>query len=762
MRAIDARAVSVARAVDGTARRTATGRVMTISNLARRGGDASSSSSRASVARHRIVRRRTRGWCGPIRARATSRESGGGDEEEETAASREGEGGTSRDGAARRRLTIFSVNDVYELENLGRLREFIRAHTNDMRDPFVCTLNGDFLSPSLLSSYDLGAAAVSVMNAVPVTHACLGNHEFDHSTMILGQRLLELDATVLNSNIVSTDEHHGLDEDGNRVGAFVDALPATEILELGGLRVGLLGVCTTSTPLSSAVKPRGVVFKDVVPIVRDIVDEFNDPKDGGAPVDVTIALTHQTLCEDETLAREVPELGLILGGHEHHPYHGALDGTDVLCFKAGMDSENVVMVTLEMDDDDDDDAFEEAASGGWSPGRRRATIAPRAMRAGSPNGNAREDDTAAANGRTTMERQEVKDDFIEDVIRGVGETNIASSSSSSSSRGAGWDVKPGPLSEVRAQCGDVRVTATLHSLAAYDRCPEIDRDIWERSEVLRDLHEYVLPLHEHAERRGLLPLSSFDVRQQQTTLGTLFATILRDECRVDLCLYNSGGVRANKVYDAPLTYGDFVAEVPFENNIITLDMRGEDIYRALSYSESTKTETCSWGGYLLWDDDVDVRPAPNAAHPGDIVVSVGGEPLDVDRVYRVVTWAGLLDGADGIPAFEEVGVRLAESLGVESGSMSSATFSADGVPFKILIMRHLCRWRWGQLRECISFDDMDADADGCLDAADVRDALEKFTASASSEQEADSMVRLFDVDGDGKISKHEWTALLES
>ena len=80
------------------------------------------------------------------------------------------------------------------------------------------------------------------------------------------------------------------------------------------------------------------------------------------------------------------------------------------------------------------------------------------------------------------------------------------------------------------------------------------------------------------------------------------------------------------MYDAPLTYGDFVAEVPFENNIITLDMHGEDIYRALSYSESTKTETCSWGGYLLWDDDIDVRPAPNATDPGDIVVSIGGEP----------------------------------------------------------------------------------------------------------------------------------------
>ena len=615
-------------------------------------------------------------------------------------------------------VKIFSVNDVYELENLGRLSKFIRDNTNDGKDPFICTLNGDFLSPSLLSSYDLGAAAVSVMNSVPVTHACLGNHEFDHSTMILGQRLSELNATVLNSNIVSTDDYNGLDENGDRVGAFVDDLPSTQRLEIGGVKIGLLGVCTTSTPLSSAVKPRGVVFKDVVPIVRDIVNEFENPKCPEDEVDLTIALTHQTLCEDETLAREVPNLGLILGGHEHHPFHGAIDGTDVLCLKAGQDSENVVMVTVELANDE---ALEDASdlSSLTASGRRAASIT-RAIRSGAP---------APA---TTMSDEQ-------DTLN--------------NSRGDGWDVVPGPQSTVRQRRGNVYVTATLHSLAGYERCDDIDADIWERSEVLRDLHEYVLPLHEHAERLDLLPLSSLDVRQKQTTLGTLFSTILRDECKVDLCLYNSGGVRANKVYDTPLTYGDFVAEVPFENNIITLDMSGDDIYRALSFSEEQKSKTCSWGGYLLWDKDVEVDENLN--------IKIRGEPLDRERQYRVVTWGGLLSGTDGIPVFEEVGMRLAESLGVESGSLSIATFH-DGVPFKILIMRHLCRWRWGQLNEFVSFDEMDANADGYLEVDDIQLALERYTKSASSRQEADSMIRLFDSAGEGKLSKHDWMALLES
>jgi hypothetical protein len=35
-------------------------------------------------------------------------------------------------------------------------------------------------------------------------------------------------------------------------GAFLDELPRASIAEINGVKIGLLGVCTTSTPLSSA------------------------------------------------------------------------------------------------------------------------------------------------------------------------------------------------------------------------------------------------------------------------------------------------------------------------------------------------------------------------------------------------------------------------------------------------------------------------------------------------------------------------------
>ena len=142
---------------------------------------------------------------------------------------------------------------------------------------------------------------------------------------------------------------------------------------------------------------------------------------------------------------------------------------------------------------------------------------------------------------------------------------------------------------VRRPGSGVVVSARMYSLRGYRTDSGIDADIWRRSEVLRGLNQHTLSLHEHAARLGLTPLSSRDARVAQCSLGTLFATILRDECRADVCLYNSGGIRGNVAYGGePLTYGDLVAEVPFENNIVTLEMYGSELAAAIAFSEAER------------------------------------------------------------------------------------------------------------------------------------------------------------------------------
>ena len=80
-------------------------------------------------------------------------------------------------------LRVFCVNDIYELDNMPRLKQAIKElrTTNT-----VVLLAGDFLAPSLLSSLDSGHGMVDVMNDVGIEYVCFGNHEQDvpHKEML--------------------------------------------------------------------------------------------------------------------------------------------------------------------------------------------------------------------------------------------------------------------------------------------------------------------------------------------------------------------------------------------------------------------------------------------------------------------------------------------------------------------------------------------------------------------------------------------------
>jgi 5'-nucleotidase len=195
------------------------------------------------------------------------------------------------------RLRIVAVNDVYTLRHLPRLTSLVRHHAAvDPADAFVVVMAGDFLAPSLLSSLDSGRGMVDCLNHVPITHAILGNHEDDIEPEHLRARIRELRTTVLLSNV------HGLDE----------RRPKSEVIDVGGVKVGLLGVTSDEPALYSKPPFGGARIEPANAAARRVADELL-----AAGCACVIPITHQRVADDQALARTEPPFPLILGGHEH-------------------------------------------------------------------------------------------------------------------------------------------------------------------------------------------------------------------------------------------------------------------------------------------------------------------------------------------------------------------------------------------------------------------------------------------------------------
>jgi len=99
---------------------------------------------------------------------------------------------------------------------------------------------------------------------------------------------------------------------GERLAQGRDAV----MLEHGGWKIGLMGLIEEEWLLTlSTIEREEVDYYDFVGVARDLNKRLR--KEGA---DIVIALTHMRTPNDMRLANEVPEIDLILGGHDHDEY----------------------------------------------------------------------------------------------------------------------------------------------------------------------------------------------------------------------------------------------------------------------------------------------------------------------------------------------------------------------------------------------------------------------------------------------------------
>jgi len=246
-------------------------------------------------------------------------------------------------------VRLLSINDVYDLSNLPKLASLIRS----IRDPkpAAVTLNGDFLSPSALSSIDNGRGHVAAIRAAGITHVSLGNHEADLQINVLKDRLNELgrrgSVTVLNSNI------SGLSRQSREM-SIVSS-------ECKSVKVALIGLMSDESDMFRDGTFRGLNIANVKETYAEISDKLNKMPSNN--VSCVVPLTHQSLQGDLDLAKWMLEFqsqrnngtpkigGVILGGHEHVKIHEFVpdNGNNkeaIQVVKSGMNAQRAAIVDL--------------------------------------------------------------------------------------------------------------------------------------------------------------------------------------------------------------------------------------------------------------------------------------------------------------------------------------------------------------------------------------------------------------------------------
>ena len=210
--------------------------------------------------------------------------------------------------------TFLQMNDVYELLPLDKgskgglarvayLRQLLKQENNNT----ITVLSGDLVSPSAIGTAKVNGTAlngkqmIATMNTLGLDYMTFGNHEFDLSKTELLARMTESTFTWISSNVflANTSEPFG-------------SSLTHRILTIEGVRILLIGLTVDGTGTYVSI----INQSSLVNYTQTFLNAF--PND---TYDVLVALTHLDIATDIQLAAKVPQIDLIIGGHDHENYY---------------------------------------------------------------------------------------------------------------------------------------------------------------------------------------------------------------------------------------------------------------------------------------------------------------------------------------------------------------------------------------------------------------------------------------------------------
>jgi 5'-nucleotidase / UDP-sugar diphosphatase len=184
---------------------------------------------------------------------------------------------------------------------VARIKTALETLKKSSTNPIVLDA-GDVFTGTIYGMIYKGLADLAYMESFGVQAQTIGNHEFDNGPSQLAEYIKNASFPVVSANIDASAEP-----------LLKDILKKSTVLEVRGQKIGIVGVTTPETPITSSPGDT-VKFLDPLSSVQLEVDRLR-----GSGITKIILLSHLGYSEGLKFAPKLKGVGVIVGGHSHTP-----------------------------------------------------------------------------------------------------------------------------------------------------------------------------------------------------------------------------------------------------------------------------------------------------------------------------------------------------------------------------------------------------------------------------------------------------------
>ena len=177
-----------------------------------------------------------------------------------------------------------------------------------------------------------------------------------------------------------------------------------------------------------------------------------------------------------------------------------------------------------------------------------------------------------------------------------------------------------------------------------------------------------------ADAAGFIEGERNTCRVQECEMGNLITDAMLAEVSsrgVQIAIQNNGGIRAS-IDQGPVTMGEVLTVLPFQNTLSTFEISGAVLLAALENGVSQIEEVAGRFPQVAGMRYTVDRAAEIGARVS--AVQIAGQPLELDRVYRAVSNNYVRNGGDGYKMFR--GAQNAYDFGPDLADVLAAFMAA--------------------------------------------------------------------------------------